>query len=141
MKSIDLREMALWCNPTIQKILKLRSEDSEDVEIKEILENIKNSKVGFIEISKESPNPGYFLQNEGISGVTAAFGEGIACWISGNKDLFYTSTIDKIDWDNGKFYTQNSVYKFTFNERDYNEIIEHFKPTNQAFTVYERENN
>lgn len=82
---------------------------------------IQDSKMGYIKITKISDNPGYLHKGESQEGITAAFGEGIALYIS-NKDYWYTtSTVTHIDWDRKEFRTVNSKYSFEFTKQDINE--------------------
>ena len=85
--------------------------DSED-----IYDSIHNSKTGYIKITKESSNPGYISEGSIKEGFTPAFGEGISCFIENDEEYYYTSTIKSIDWEEKKFHTLNSTYKFEFYE-------------------------
>lgn len=75
-----------------------------------------NSKSGFISIKKDSDNEGYLSKNQCEWGRTDGFGEGISLHINSKDRWFRTSTIQKIDWENNRFTTLNSVYSFKFIE-------------------------
>lgn len=68
---------------------------------------IKKSKCGFIYVT----NKAYGKKHNGI---TCAFGEGIACYMSTEYRWFTTSMIQSIDWEKKEFTTLNSVYEFEF---------------------------
>lgn len=79
---------------------------------------LKGSKIGKILVRKISDNYGYLKYNDTFSGITANFKEGMGLYISDTSEWYSTSVIKKIDWDNNKFETLNSVYEFQFNELD-----------------------
>lgn len=82
-----------------------------------LYEAIRNSKQGYITITKVSDNIGNFLQKgDTYRGATKAFGEGISCYISTPDDWYCTSIIQHIDWENNTFTTLNSEYRFTLQE-------------------------
>jgi len=110
-----------FANSRVQKLLEERELSKEDFLKKydnneELYNIIHNSKVGNIEITKISDNPGYLSVNDTVSGFTAGFGEGMSCFIDCISSYYYTSTVQKIDWENKIFYTLNSKYSFKFNE-------------------------
>lgn len=86
----------------------------------ELYTALHKSKQGWISISRET-------DGKGDEGYTDAFGEGLSCHVSNPHRWYYTSVIQKIDWDNKVFTTLNSRYKFNF--------IEHFE------TDYDDSNN
>lgn len=115
-------------DPKIKLLLSIRFGKYEDPNV----ELVKNSKVGKISIRKISKNPGYLDKNGQFSGITANFGEGMGVYISDTTEWFTTSTIQKIDWENHRFYTLNSTYEFQFNEIDeetLNKIYNYYEST------------
>lgn len=116
-----------WSDKYIQALLKYRTmtlrefiKAGGDIDSHRL---IKDSKVGYIKITKISDNDGYLREGEFEQGITAAFGEGLSLYIS-DKDRWYrTSNIRKIYWDKGEFTTINSRYKFEFTEIDYRPIL------------------
>lgn len=126
MGKIDRPEIPValvFTHPRFKKILELRKLSKEEFlkdhpDEEDIYDAIYNSKTGFITITKISDNPGYLSNNETVSGYTAGFGEGMSCFIDCISNYYYTSTIQKIDWENNIFYTLNSKYSFEFNESD-----------------------
>lgn len=87
----------------------------------ELYDSFQKSKVGYIKVSKISDNPG-IKQGSEYEGVTGAFGEGFAVWMSNPSHWFHTSTIKSIDWNNHTFETENSTYKFEFEELEYDKL-------------------
>ena len=77
-----------------------------------------NSAVGHISIKQISGNKVGFT----MEGVTATFAEGISLFIDDETTYYYTSVVQKIDWENGRFYTLNSCYEFTFDAISKNEL-------------------
>lgn len=109
--------------------LQLRVSDkiSED---EEILEKLKNSKVGIINVELEdNPDVRHY-------GFTPDFGVGLRCYMSNKERWFSTSPIQEIDWENNKFKTMNSVYKFKFTEIDWEKLYADL----QLYVDYESKN-
>ena len=124
-------ETVMWNDSYIKATLKYRDMHLRDF-VKaggnaELHRAIKDSKVGYIKITKISNNPGYLSNGESEEGITAAFGEGISLYIAGVEQWYRTSVIQKINWDKGDFTTVNSRYKFEFKEIDYRPIFEELK--------------
>lgn len=124
-------ETVMWNDSYIKTTLKYRDMHLRDF-VKaggnaELHRAIKDSKVGYIKITKISNNPGYLSNDESEEGITAAFGEGISLYIAGVEQWYRTSVIQKINWDKGDFTTVNSRYKFEFKEIDYRPILEELK--------------
>lgn len=124
-------ETVMWNDDFIKATLKYR-----DMHLKEFVKvggnpelyrAIKDSKVGYIKITKISSNHGYLSEGESEEGITAAFGEGISLYIAGVEQWYKTSVIQKINWNKGEFTTVNSRYKFEFKEIDYRPILEELK--------------
>ena len=89
----------------------------------EYADKLLKSKVGYIRIQKISGNPGY-LRSGGIEeGWCFVFGEGFSCYIDNGYSYYYTSTIQKIDWDKNEFDTINSRYSFELDEIDFRELL------------------
>lgn len=121
-------ETVMWDDSYIKATLKYRTMHLRDF-VKaggnpELHSLIKDSKVGYIKITKISSNNGYLTEGESEEGVTAAFGEGLSLYIASNGQWYRTSTIRKIYWDIKEFTTMNSRYKFEFKEIDYRPILE-----------------
>lgn len=113
---------------TVNTIL-LRNKPKRDFVIElgpeELYERFQKSKVGYIKVHKISDNPG-IEKNKVYEGVTGAFGEGFAVWISSPSTWFHTSVIKSIDWDKHTFDTLNSTYAFEFEELSYDELLREF---------------
>lgn len=124
-------EAVMWGDSFIQNTLKYREMKLKDfVKVggsPELHRLIKDSKVGYICITKISDNAGYLSSGKSEEGVTAAFGEGITLYIAGVEQWYRTSVIQKINWKKGEFITVNSRYSFTFKEIDYHSILEEMK--------------
>lgn len=118
-------EAVMWGDSFIQATLKHREASLKDfVKVggnPELHRAIKDSKVGYIKVTKISSN------GESEEGITAAFGEGLSLYIADVEQWFRTSVIQKIYWDKGEFTTLNSRYKFKFTEIDYRPILEEMK--------------
>lgn len=113
-----LREIIPMIDSKIDIILRHRTYDLEELTKKlgeDLAKGIKNSKCGLIEIKKDGDRLRY--------GITAAFGEGISCYISNEDEWFMTSIIKHIDWKNNKFVTLNSLYDFKFQEIDFDRLV------------------
>lgn len=124
-------EAVMWGDSFIQATLKHREMGLKDF-VKaggspELHKMIKDSKVGYIRVTKISTNGGYLPPGGSEEGITAAFGEGISLYIADVEQWFRTSNIQKIYWDKGEFTTLNSRYKFEFTEIDYRPILEEMK--------------
>jgi hypothetical protein len=124
-------ETVMWNDSYIQVMLKYRNMHLKDF-IKaggncELHQAIKDSKVGYIKITKISSNGGYLAEGDSEEGITAAFGEGVGLYIAGVEQWYKTTTIRNIFWDEGEFTTMNSRYKFEFTEIDYRPILEELK--------------
>ena len=87
----------------------------------DLYDKFQNTKVGYIKVHKISDNPG-IEKNKVYEGVTGAFGEGFAVWISSPSSWFHTSNIKSIDWKNNTFETLNSTYAFEFEELEYKDF-------------------
>ena len=124
-------ETVMWGDNYIKALLKYRDMHLRDfVKVggsAELFYKIRDSKVGYIKITKISSNDGYLSEGESEEGITAAFGEGISLYIAGVEQWYKTSVIRKIFWDEGEFTTMNSRYKFEFKEIDYRPILEELK--------------
>ena len=124
-------ETVMWGDNYIKALLKYRDMHLRDfVKVggsAELFYKIRDSKVGYIKITKISSNDGYLSEGESEEGITAAFGEGISLYIAGVEQWYRTSVIRKIFWDEGEFTTMNSRYKFEFKEIDYRPILEELK--------------
>ncbi len=88
----------------------------------EMYNDLQKAKVGYIKVQKISDNPG-IETGKVYEGITGAFGENIAVWISNPSTWFHTSTIKSIDWDKKRFKTENSTYAFEFEEINFDELI------------------
>lgn len=128
---MEFSRTVMWRDNFIQATLKHRESSLKDfVKVggnPELHRAIKDSKVGYIKITKVSSNGGYLSSGESEEGVTAAFGEGLSLYIAGVEQWYRTSVIQKIFWDKGEFTTLNSRYKFEFTEIDYRPILEEMK--------------
>lgn len=82
----------------------------------ELYEELQNSLEGEITITKISDNDGYLRKGQSHWGYTYAFAEGLSLRLYGNYCNYYTSNIQKIDWENNEFTTLNSKYKFNFKQ-------------------------
>lgn len=71
---------------------------------------LKNAKVGKISITQTMGNKTGFQ----FEGYTATFSEGLSLFIDTDSEYYYTSGIEKINWEKGYFDTMNSRYQFTF---------------------------
>lgn len=124
-------ETVMWGDNYIKALLKYRDMHLRDfVKVggsAELFYKIRDSKVGYIKITKISSNDGYLSEGESEEGITAAFGEGISLYIAGVEQWYKTTNIRKIFWDEGEFTTMNSRYKFEFKEIDYRPILEELK--------------
>ena len=85
---------------------------------------LQNSKCGIIHVKHANTGKTHY-------GITAAFGEGIGCYMSNEDNWFTTSTIKKINWEEKHFETLNSKYFFDFEELDFQELY------NVVFGIYE----
>ena len=104
-------------NETILNVKNLsKKEFMERFNDEKLYSYLKNSKEGYIEVTKVSDNPGYLDNNESRKGDTAAFGVGLRCYMEDADNWFCTSVITDIDWNNNIFTTLNSKYKFKFYE-------------------------
>ena len=125
---------------TVNTIL-LRNKRRKDFVIElgpeELFDRFHKSKVGYIKVHKVSDNPG-IEKNKVYEGITAAFGEGFAVWISGPSTWFHTSVIKNIDWDKHTFNTLNSTYAFDFEELSYTDLLKEFsdKEINSALRKF-----
>lgn len=70
---------------------------------------LQNSKKGYITIQHSKTG-------EVHHGWTEAFGEGLGVRMDNPERWYITSTIKYINWEKGYFDTQNSRYKFKFEE-------------------------
>lgn len=124
-------EAVMWGDSYIKAMLKYRDMHLKDfVKVGgtlELYQAIKDSKVGYIKITKISSNDGYLSEGESEEGLTAAFGEGVSLYIADVEKWYRTSVIRKIFWDKQEFTTMNSRYKFEFEEIDYRPILEELK--------------
>ena len=75
-----------------------------------IYNKLLEAKVGHISIKQVSGNKVGFT----MSGVTATFVEGLSLFIDNDTHFYYTSVVEKINWEEGYFDTLNSRYEFTF---------------------------
>lgn len=121
-------EQVMWGDSFIKASLKYRTMHLRDF-VKEggtpeLHQLIKDSKVGYIKITKISSNDGYLSEGGSKEGATAAFGENLGLYIAGVGQWYRTSVIRHIYWDKGEFTTINSRYKFEFKEIDYRQILE-----------------
>lgn len=128
---MKISDVVMWNDKLIQATLRHRDSSLKDF-VKaggnpELHRAIKDSKVGYIKITKMSNNSGYLRSGESEEGITAAFGEGLSLYISDREQWYRTSIIQKIFWDKGEFTTLNSRYKFEFTEIDYRPILEEMK--------------
>lgn len=122
LKNLGLDDIIALNN--CKKYLELRNKDNFEGLTNKQIQDIKNSKCGYISISKKSNNPGYLISGEKREGWCAIFGEGLSCIIFGHGGkLYYTSNITHIDWDNNEFNTLNSIYSFKLDEYDSNELL------------------
>lgn len=124
-------EVTMLVNNSIRATLKHRETSLKDF-VKaggspELYRALKDSKVGYIKITKISNNEGYLSSGESEEGVTAAFGEGLSLYIADLEGWYRTSVIQEIYWDKGEFTTLNSRYKFKFREINYRPILEEMK--------------
>ena len=71
---------------------------------------LKNAAVGHITIKQTSGNKVGFT----MEGVTATLADGISLFIDSETTYYYTSVVEKINWEEGYFETMNSRYEFTF---------------------------
>lgn len=128
---MGFNEEIMWGDSCIQATLKYREASLKSFVRAggnpELYRALKNSKVGYIKITKVSSNVGYLSTGESEEGITAAFGEGLNLYIADVEQWYRTSIIQKIDWDKGEFTTLNSRYKFEFKEIDYRHILEEMK--------------
>lgn len=128
---MSFSEAVMWGDSYIRAMLRYRDMHLKDfVKVGgtlELYQAIKDSKVGYIKITKISSNDGYLSEGESEEGITAAFGEGISLYIAGVEQWYRTSVIRKIFWDKKEFTTMNSRYKFEFEEIDYRPILEELK--------------
>ena len=95
----------------------------------ELYDKFQDSKVGYVKVHKISDNPG-IEKGKLYEGVTGAFGEGFALWLSNPWEWFHTSVIESIDWENKTFKTMNSTYAFDFEELDYHQLVTDFSNHN-----------
>lgn len=116
-----LREMLDLMDPGVEHILFHRLLDKERfmqlVESEELYNCLHKSKAGLIKIS-------YLNGSNKHNGFTAAFGEGIACRMSNDKNWYSTSTIKSINWEDKTFETLNNIYKFDFQEVPIDEALQ-----------------
>lgn len=87
------------------------SEYGEDAS--DIYEHLQKSKCGLISVEHTDTKKKHY-------GITAAFGEGLSCYMSNEDRWFTTSVIKHIDKDT--FETLNSVYKYNFEEMSWREL-------------------
>lgn len=124
-------EAVMWGDSYIRAMLRYRDMHLKDfVKVGgtlELYQAIKDSKVGYIKITKISSNDGYLSEGQSEEGLTAAFGEGVSLYIADVEKWYRTSVIQKIFWDKQEFTTMNSRYKFKFTEIDYRPILEELK--------------
>lgn len=124
-------EAVMWGDSYIRAMLRYRDMHLKDfVKVggnPELHRAIKDSKVGYIKITKISSNEGYLSEGQSEEGLTAAFGEGVSLYIADVEKWYRTSVIQKIFWDRQEFTTMNSRYKFEFEEIDYRPILEELK--------------
>lgn len=124
-------EAVMWGDSYIRTMLRYRDMHLKDfVKVggnPELHRAIKDSKVGYIKITKISSNEGYLSEGQSEEGLTAAFGEGVSLYIADVEKWYRTSVIQKIFWDRQEFTTMNSRYKFEFEEIDYRPILEELK--------------
>ena len=117
MKSIEEYPWHIDARTIAAISLKMKSTEELDT-----YNNLQNAKVGYIKVHKISDNPG-IEKDKVYEGVTGAFGEGLAVWISNPKEWFHTSVIKSIDWKNNTFKTLNSTYAFEFEELEYENLM------------------
>ena len=111
-------------NRTVSAILlrlKPKKEFVKTLGPEDLYDKFQDTKVGYIKLHKISDNEG-IEKGRVYEGVTGAFGEGFAVWVSSPREWFHTSTIESIDWDNHTFKTENSTYAFEFEELDYKDL-------------------
>lgn len=102
---------------------KPKKEFIKNVGPEDAYENVQKSKVGYIVVHKISDNPG-IKKNKIYEGITACFGEGLAMWLSNETSWFHTSVVKSINWENNTFETENSVYRFKFEELDPTDFVD-----------------
>ena len=123
MKSVEDYPLCLDSR-TVSSILlhlKPKKEFVKSLGPEELYEKFQNTKVGYVKVRKISDNPG-IEKNKLYEGVTGAFGEGFAVWLSSPGNWFHTSVIESIDWENKTFRTLNSTYSFEFEELEYQDF-------------------
>lgn len=92
---------------------------NENKNLTDLEKTFAYGKCGYIEIKKISKNIGYLNENDTIKGITYCFSENCSLWVftdNYSEDFYYTSVINKIDFDKNEFITKNSAYSFSFKE-------------------------
>ena len=106
-----------WCKGTPrQRLLKEMKEAPLEVvkartgDLAEMaFEAMKTCKEGYMRIQRQWPSP-----DEPHEGWTYVFAAGLPLYLDKPEEWYYTSNIEKIDWEGKTFVTQNSVYSFEF---------------------------
>lgn len=111
MKKI-FRKIIPMIDRNVEILLKARINNDLSEELNNALQN---SKCGIIHVKHAITGKTHY-------GITAAFGEGVGCYMSNEDEWFTTSTIKKINWEEEYFETLNSKYFFDFEELDFQEL-------------------
>lgn len=111
MKKI-FRKIIPMIDRNVEILLKARINNDLSEELNNALQN---SKCGIIHVKHAITDKTHY-------GITAAFGEGIGCYMSNEDRWFTTSTIKKINWKEGYFETLNSKYFFDFEELNFRKL-------------------
>lgn len=74
----------------------------------------ENAYKGYMEVTKLEGNNNLTIPTNSVhAGKTEAFMEGIGLQLLSPTNWFHTSVVTEIDWENHRFKTLNSIYKFT----------------------------
>lgn len=75
----------------------------------------ENAYKGYMEVTKLEGNNNLTIPTNSVhAGNTEAFMEGIGLQLVSPTNWFHTSIVTEIDWENHRFKTLNSIYKFTY---------------------------
>ena len=99
----------------VEALLKYKVSNNKNNLPKDTWEALKNAKCGLIRVTHSRTGKMHH-------GITAAFGEGVGCYMSNEDEWFTTSTIKYINWEDKYFETLNSKYFFGFDELDFQEL-------------------
>ena len=100
-----------------KQLLKIKNSSLEELvrglgseeEAKRMYNALRKSREGYMRIQKISPS-----LDRPEEGWTYVFTEGLGLFLDTEDRWYHTSVVLSVDFEKGKFTTQNSIYRFKF---------------------------